>query len=200
MTCVIKIARGAIFALVLFANSVLAQSVPDDTRVIPTAIPQTNLIIDVPVAWEPIPDEYRLGDSLFSMFEGDGSAEEELASFWNFSEGGTGVMLISRGRGFVRTPLQEINTMALGIRMSRVLTWIVGSRMQIVQTPIPMPLAGIEAATFSFLSGQAGEEDVMSMTILRVDGETFLIVDIATKGTPEVAMLRAMRRSLRLQD
>ena len=196
-----KTARAFAAILLLWTSAAFAQSVPDDTRVIPTAIPGTKLIIDVPVMWEPIPEEFALGDSLFSMFEGEGSADEELASFWNFEQGGSGVMLISRGDGFTRTPLAEITTMARGIQMSRLLTWIVGSGMEIVQVPTALPLGdGIDAATFSFLSGQKGEEDVMTMTILRIDEETFLIVDIAPRGTDEVGVLRAMRRSIRLQD
>ena len=195
-----KTARALVATLMLWTAAAFAQSVPDDTRVIPTAIPDTDLIIDVPVMWEPIPEEFRIGDSLFSMFDEVGRADEELASFWNFEQGGTGVMLISRGEGFIRSPLAEITTMARGIQMSRLLTWIVGSSMEIVQVPTMLPLGGIEAATFSFLSGQKGEEDVMTMTILRVGEETFLIVDIADRGSPEVETLRAMRRSIRLQD
>ena len=141
-----------------------------------------------------------MGDSLFSMFDGGGTASDELASFWNFEQGGTGAMLISRGDGFEKSPLAEITTMARGIQMSRLLTWIVGSGMEIVQVPTMLPLGDIEAATFSFLSGQKGEEDVMTMTILRVDEETFLIVDIAPRSADEVGILRAMRRSIRLQD
>ena len=195
-----KTARAFAAIVLLSTAAAFTQSFPDDTRVIPTAIPDTNLIIDVPLMWEPIPEEFGLGDSLFSMFEGEGSADEELASFWNITEGGSGAMLISRGDGFTRSPLAEITTMARGIQMSRFLTWIVGSGLEIVQVPTILPLGDIEAATFSFLSGQKGEEDVMSMTILRFDEETFLIVDIAPRGADEVGILREMRRSIRLQD
>lgn len=46
-----KTARAFAAILLLCTAAAFAQSVPDDTRVIPTAIPDSNLVIDVPVLW-----------------------------------------------------------------------------------------------------------------------------------------------------
>ena len=196
-----KTVRAALILWILWVAAAAAQSVPDDTRLIPTAIPDTSLIIDVPVNWEPLPEELNMGGTMFSFFDGEGTAEEELAAFGNFTTDGGAFMLISRGDGFMWSPLQEVQTIAQGIRLSRALTWIIGSGMQITVPPQDLRLgAGIEAATLSFLSGQKGDNDVLSMTVLRLDDEdTILIVDIAPRGSTSVQTLDAMRRSIRRQ-
>ncbi len=167
----------------------------------PREIPETNLVIDVPMSWSDVPPE------VIALYENNGwfgdeiESEDNLAAFENATsvEGGTSIMLISRAGPLNRGPLEEMMLIEDGVKLSRLMTWIVGAGMEIVRPSRTMDIDIATGATLSFLSGQADRHDVITLSLIVSDDDTLLIVDLASKGSDDVLVLDEMRASIRPQ-
>ncbi len=167
----------------------------------PFLIPTTDMVIDVPMAWDELPTG-SLGPSIFESVLGmDEDSGRELASFGGQVSGadGFGAMIISNANPFFRTPMQEIRTIEQGIKLSRVATWITGSGMAIVRPSHEIDVIGGTGASVSFLSGQEGAHDIVTITIVQSETGDLFIVDLADKDSEEAVVLDQMRASLRPQ-
>lgn len=162
------------------------------------AIPQTDLVIELPTSWRDTPPEILAmspGSGLFGEIE----AGDELAAYDNATAAGelTAIMLISRSDPLHGEPLEEIRTIESGVKLSRWLTWIVGAGMEIVSPSRAMDIGDASGATVSFLSGQEGSHDVVTMSYIVSGDDTLVIVDIAPRGSVHVRVLDEMRKSIR---
>lgn len=193
-------------ALILAAPApLISQGTPNaaDANLLSEAfpLPDTNLVIDVPMAWRELPTEL-FGPGLFDgWLSTDTEDEDILATFGGSApnQGGFGVMLISRADEFTRPPLAEIRTIEQGIKLSRIATWIVGSGMAIMRPARPFEIEGGTAATLSFLSGPEDAHDLVTITLIHRAEDRLMIVDIAPKDSEEAIILDQMRATLRPQ-
>ena len=157
------------------------------------------LVIDVPLSWSSLPDEMFAGGGMFSFLTTDMPDNNVIAAFSSdiASPNGHAFMMISEMEPMGRTPIEEIRILEQGVKMSRLLTSIVGSGMGIVRPARNMEISGGSAATMSFHSGPAEDLDIVTYTIVQHSDDMLLIVEIAPKGAPVQATLDVMRRSVR---
>ena len=194
------------FALSFAAShTVIAQGTPNaaDANLLPEAvlIPETNLAVDVPMIWDELPEEL-FGPSMFDGWLGtDTSDEDMLAAFGGGAPNtsGFGMMLIYKADMYTNPPLQELQIIEKGVKLSRIATWLVGSGMAIVRPSRAIEIDGGTGATMSFLSGPEGDHDMMTLTLIKHGETTIMIIDSAKKDSEEVVILDQMRASIRPQ-
>jgi len=165
----------------------------------PYNIPETDLVMTLPVTWGDIPEDVMAGVDANSIFGLEIADEDELAELQSGPDEPFAVMLISKEGPLYGTPVQELKTVERGLKISRWVTWVIGSGMEVTRPVQAMEIDGATAATMSFLSGQEGSHTVMSMTYIVVEDETIFIVDAAPKDTDAVRVLNEMRASIRLK-
>lgn len=187
------------------AGFAFAQGTPNiaDANLLSEAflIPETNLTIDVPLAWDELPDEL-FGPSMFDGWLGSETADEDMLAVFGGSApntSGFGLMLIYKADIYTNPPLEELQIIENGVKLSRVATWVFGAGMAVVRPTRPIEIDGGTGATMSFLSGQEGDHDMMTFTLIRRDEGTIMIIDSAKKDSEEVVILDQMRASLRPQ-
>jgi len=183
----------------------IAQGTPNvaDANLLSEAflVPETSLVIDVPMAWGELPPE-MFGSDLFDGWLGSDTDDEDmLASFGGSApnQDGFGVMLISNADTYARSPLEEMQIIENGIKLSRIATWIVGSGMAVVRPSRTIDIGGGTGATMSFLSGPEDAHDIVTFTLIQREEDSIMIVDLAPKDSAEAVMLEQMRASLRPQ-
>lgn len=196
----------AILALALaMPGGVAAQGTPNiaDANHLSEAflIPETDLVVDVPLAWDELPDEL-FGPSMFDGWLGTETADEDMLAAFGGSApntSGFGLMLIYKADVYTNPPLEELQNIENGVKLSRVATWIFGASMAVVRPTRPIEVDGGTGATMTFLSGQKGDHDMMTFTLIKRDEDTIMIIDSAKKDSEEVVILDQMRASLRSQ-
>ena len=193
--------------VMLFASTdpLVGQGTPNaaDANLLSEAflIPETDLAVDVPMSWSELPDEL-FGPSMFDGWLGrDTSDEEMLAAFGGSAPNtsGFGLMLIFKADMYTNPPLEELQIIEKGVKLSRLATWLVGSGMAIVRPSRAIEIEGGTGATMSFLSGQEGSHDLMTFTLIKHGENTIMIIDSAKKDSEEVVILDQMRASIRPQ-
>ena len=199
---------AAVCAIALtFASPALltAQGTPNvaDANLLTEAflIPETNLVIDVPMVWSELPPE-MFGPSMFEgWFGSDADEYDMIASFGGSApnQSGFGVMIISDAEPFTRPPLAEMQILEKGVKLSRIATWIIGSGMAVVRPSREIEIEDGTGATMSFLSGPEDAHDIVTLTIIKREEDSLMIVDIARKDSEEAVILDQMRASLRPQ-
>ena len=162
-------------------------------------IPETDLVMDVPETWGEIPADISDQVDADSLFNLDIAEEDTLVELQSGPDESFAVMLISKEGPLYGTPVQELKTVERGLKISRWVTWVIGSGMEITRPTQAMDIEGTTAATMSFLSGQENNHTVMTMTYIVIGEETIFIVDAAPKGTDAVRVLDEMRNSIRLE-
>ncbi|NNF24373.1 MAG: hypothetical protein HKN63_06155 [Rhodobacteraceae bacterium] len=176
-----------------------ASEMTSDTQT--RVLPETNLVIDIPMSWRDTPPEVLAQSQSAGLFGDESEAKDQLAAFDNYASAGelTAIMLISRPGPLDREPLEEIRTIETGVKLSRWLTWVVGAGMEIVSPSRAMDMDGATGATLSFLSGQSGDHDVVTMSFIVSGDDNLIIVDIAPRGSHDVLVLDEIRKSIRIQ-
>jgi hypothetical protein len=183
----------------------MAQGTPNaaDANLLTQAflIPDTTLVIDVPMAWSEMPPE-MFGPSMFEGWLGsDADQQDMIAAFGGSApnQSGFGVMIISDAEPFTRPPIAEMQIIENGVKLSRIATWIVGSGMAVVRPSREIDVKDGTGATMSFLSGPQDAHDIVTFTIIEREDDSLFIVDIARKDSEEAVILDQMRASLRPQ-
>lgn len=181
----------------------LAQGTPNaaDANLLTQAfqVPQTDLVIDVPMAWGALPPDSFSSDIFGGLLGSDSDEDDLLASFGGSApnQSGFGVMLITSADAFTRPLLAEMETIEKGVKWSRIATWITGSGMAVVKPSRPVEIEDGTGATMSFLSGPDDAQDIVTITLVRSKDDSIMIVDLARKGSEEAVILDQMRASLR---